>query len=123
MADPLSVLEVEMGPVLRSLGAKWALTGASASMLLAPYLTQVPVPELYVDADHFDGPDLPRYLESREIPNGHLIEVRSRPTPVSLCGPEINGVQVALPARVYADLNAAAVGWVRLVTILGRCGV
>jgi hypothetical protein len=107
MADPLYVLEEEVSPVLRSLGAKWALTGAGASMLLAPYLTEIPILELYVDPDHFEGPDLPRYLESREVSKGHLIEVRELPTPMSLRGPDINGVQVALPARVYADLNAA----------------
>jgi len=107
MADPLHVLEVEMGPTLRSFGAKWALTGAGASMLLAPYLTEITVLELYVDPDHFEGPDLPRYLDSREVPKGHVIEVRALPTPMSDQGPNVNGVQVALPARVYADLNAA----------------
>jgi hypothetical protein len=107
MADPLHVLEVEMGPTLRSLGAKWALTGAGASMFLAPYLTELTVLELYVDPDHFEGPDLPRYLESREVLKGHVIEVRALPTPMSDRGPDVNGVQVALPARVYADLNAA----------------
>ena len=107
MADPLYVLRDEMGPVLRSMGAKWALTGAAASMLLAPYLTDFTVLELYVDGDHFEGPDLPRYLESREVSKGHVIEVRQLPTPMSVRGPEIDRVQVALPARVYADLNAA----------------
>jgi hypothetical protein len=107
MADPLYVLEDEMGPVLRSIGATWAVTGAAASILLAPYLSEVGVLELYVDADHFNGPDLPRYLESREVAKGHVIELRELPTPMSVRGPEINGVQVALPARVYADLNAA----------------
>ena len=107
MADPLYVLRDEMGPVLRSIGAKWAVTGAAASMLLAPYLTGFTVLELYVDRNHFDSTDLPRYLESREVSKGHVIEVRELPTPMSLRGPEIDLVQVALPARVYADLNAA----------------
>ena len=107
MTDPLYLLEVEIGPVLRSLGAKWALTGAGASMLLAPYLTGLPMLDLYVDPDHFEDPDLPRCIESREVPRGHVIEIRPLPTPMSLRGPDINGVQVALPARVYADLNAS----------------
>jgi hypothetical protein len=107
MADPLYVLREEMGPVLRAIGVKWALTGAAASLLLAPYLTNVTVLELYVDNEHFAGPDLPRYLEAREVSTGQVIEVRELPTPMSLRGPEIDFVQVALPARVYADLNAA----------------
>jgi hypothetical protein len=107
MADPLHVLEEEIGPALTSLGANWALTGVGASMLLAPYLTEIPVLELYIDPDNFDGPDLARQLGSREVAKGHVIEVRSLPTPMSIQGPDINGVQVALPARVYADLNAA----------------
>jgi hypothetical protein len=107
MADPLYVLEGEMGPVLRSIGATWAVTGGAASMLLAPYLSEVGVLELYVDPDHFNRPDLPRYLESREVAKGQVIELRELPTPMSVRGPEIKGVQVALPARVYADLNAA----------------
>jgi hypothetical protein len=107
IADPMHTLEVEIAPALRSLGAKWALTGAGASMLLAPYLTGLTVLELYVDPDHFEGPDLPRYLESREVLKGHVIEVRALPTSMSDRGPDVNGVQVALPARVYADLNVA----------------
>ncbi len=107
MTDPLQVLEGEMGPSLRSFGVKWALTGAGASMLLAPYLTELTVLELYVDPDHFEVPDLPRYLDSREVSKGHVIEVRALPTSMSDHGPDVNGVQVALPARVYADLNAA----------------
>ncbi len=41
------------------------------------------------------------------VDKGHRIEVRELPTPLSADGPEIDGVQVALPARVYADLVAA----------------
>lgn len=106
MADPLHVVAVDIGPNLRAVGATYAVTGAAASTLLAPYLTDVGVLEIYVDAGHF-GKSLAGVLDAREVPRGHVIEVRELPTPISAKGPWVNGVQLALPARVYADLVAA----------------
>ena len=85
----------------------WALTGAGASMLLAPYLTELTVLELYVDADRFEDPELPGRLGCREVAKGHVVELRALLAPMSASGPKVDGVQVALPARVYADLIAA----------------
>jgi hypothetical protein len=106
MADPLDVVAMDIGPNLNSVGATWAVTGAVASTLLAPYLTDVAVLEIYVDGAHFNQ-GLPGVLDARGVPRGHVIEVRELPTPMSAKGPWIDGVQLALPARVYADLVAA----------------
>jgi hypothetical protein len=106
MADPVHVVTMDIGPNLNAVGATWAVTGAAASTLLAPYLTDVTVLEIYVDAAHFNK-SLAGVLDARDVPRGHLIEVWELPTPISAKGPWIDGVQLALPARVYADLVAA----------------
>lgn len=106
MSDPLDVVTIDIGPNLTSIGATWAVTGAAASTLLAPYLTDVGVLEMYVDPGHFNK-SLAGILDARAVSRGHVIEVRELPTPMSTKGPWVNGVQLALPARVYADLVAA----------------
>jgi hypothetical protein len=107
-ADPLDVLEIEIGPALTAMGVTWAVTGAAASTLLAPYLSDVTIVELYVDHSLLVARDrLASVLGGRVVEKGHRIEVRELPTAMSARGPKIGGVQVALPARVYADLIAS----------------
>lgn len=107
-ADPLDMLDIEIGPGLTAMGVTWAVTGAAASTLLAPYLSDVTVVELYVDRSLLTVPDrLASVLGGRVVEKGHRIEVRELPTSMSAKGPRIGGVQVALPARVYADLMAS----------------
>lgn len=106
-SDPLETVATEIGPSLSSEGATWAVTGAAGSTLLAPYLGEITVVELYVDRDLFASPDrLGALLGGRVVEKGHRIEVRELPTPMSAKGPVVAGIQVALPARVYADLMA-----------------
>jgi hypothetical protein len=106
--DPLQALNAEIAPALTSARASWALTGAAASTLLAPYLSRVTVLELYVDHELFATPDqLADLLDARLVEKGHRIEVRQLPTSSSARGPMVGNVQIALPARVYADLMAA----------------
>ena len=50
---------------------------------------------------------LANVLGGRVVEKGHRIEVRELPTSMSARGPKIGSVQVALPARVYADLMAS----------------
>jgi hypothetical protein len=107
-ADPLDVLDIEIGPGLTGMGVRWAVTGAAASTLLAPYLSDVNVVELYVDRSLLTAPNrLASSLGGRIVERGHRIEVRELPTSMSAMGPKIGGIQVALPARVYADLTAS----------------
>ena len=107
-ANPLDVLDIEIGPGLTAMGITWAVSGAAASTLLAPYLSDVTVVELYVDHSLLIARDrLASVLGGRVVEKGHRIEVRELPTSMSARGPKIGGVQVALPARVYADLMAS----------------
>jgi hypothetical protein len=110
--DPLETLALEIGPALTRANASWAVTGAAASVLLAPYLTDVTILELYVDAETMsDRTRLATLLEGRIVEKGHRIEVREVPTPMTVRGPVIDEMQVALPVRVYADLRAAGGRW------------
>ena len=106
-ADPLTALDAEIAPALTSSRANWAVSGAAASTLLAPYLSRVTVLELYVDHELFATPDqLADLLGARIVEKGHRIEVRPLPTSSSARGPMVGNVHIALPARVYADLMA-----------------
>jgi DNA-binding transcriptional ArsR family regulator len=106
--DPLATFAAEIAPLLSSEGVRWAVTGAAASTLLAPYLGDVTIVELYVAGELFADRDrLATILGGRIVERGHRIEVRELPTSMSATGPEVGGIRVALPARVYADLLAA----------------
>ena len=105
--DPLEAFESEIGPALDHHSQSWAVTRVAASILLAPYLSDVTVVELYVDDDLFANPDLlAQVLGGRVVERGQLIEVRALPTSMSVKGPVVSGIHLALPARVYADLMA-----------------
>ncbi|HVB51766.1 MAG TPA: hypothetical protein VND89_08545 [Acidimicrobiales bacterium] len=105
--DPLEAFKSEIGPALNRTSQSWAVTGAAASILLAPYLSDVTVVELYVDDDLFANPDrLADVLGGRVVERGQLIEVRALPTPMSAKGSVVSGIHLALAARVYADLMA-----------------
>lgn len=110
--DPLGALATGIGPALTRAGASWAVTGAAASVLLAPYLTDVTILELYIDSETMsDRTSLASLLEGQIVEKGHRIEVREIPTPMTVKGPVIDGMQAALPVRVYADLRAAGGRW------------
>lgn len=110
--DPLDTLGSEIGPALTRANARWAVTGAAASVLLAPYLSDVTTLELYIDAETMsDRAGLTHLLGGRIVEKGHRIEIREVPTPTTLQGPTIDSIQVALPVRVYADLRAAGGRW------------
>lgn len=105
--DPLDTLRQEIGPRLGFDNAHWAVTGVGASVLLAPYLSDITTLELYVDADLMsDTSELASRLGGRLVDKGHRIEVRQLPTAISAHGPSIDDIPVALPVRVYADLLA-----------------
>jgi hypothetical protein len=104
---PFDTLRSEIGPVLNASGYEWAATGTTASLLLAPYLSESATLDLYVDPELLvDAGALATRLGGRIVESGHVIEVREFPTPMSPRGPVIDGVHLALPIRVYADLRA-----------------
>lgn len=106
--DPIESLINDLAPRLVVEQTAWAATGATASMLLAPYLSNLTVIELYVDEPlTFDVPRLAELLDARPVDRGHRIEVRALPSLVTAtAGPVIDGVRCAPLARVYADLLA-----------------
>jgi hypothetical protein len=106
--DPLGSLIHDIAPRLRAEQIAWAATGAAASMLLAPHLSNLTIIELYIDdALAFDVERLAELLDARIVERGHRIEIRSLPNPITAtAGPVIDGVRCAPPARVYADLLA-----------------
>jgi hypothetical protein len=110
--DPLETLAADIGPALTGANALWAVTGAAASVLLAPYLTDVTILDLYIDAETLsDRTCLASLLGGRIVEKGHRIEIREVPTSMTVKGPVIDDMQVALPVRVYADLRAAGGRW------------
>jgi DNA-binding MarR family transcriptional regulator len=110
--DPLETLALGIGPALTRANARWAVTGAAASVLLAPYLTDVTTLELYIDAETMsDRANLSSLLGGRIVEKGHRIEVRGVPTSMAVKGPVMDGMQIALPVRVYADLRAVGGRW------------
>jgi hypothetical protein len=112
IGDPVSTLRTEIAPALSDSNHRWAVTGAAASLLIAPYLTEVTTLDLYVDADLMADPALLALrIGARIVDRGHVIEIRELPTSMSARGPVVDGIQVALPVRVYADLLAAGGRW------------
>jgi hypothetical protein len=105
--DPLEAFESEIALSLDNNAESWAITGAAASVLVAPYLSDVNIVELYVDNNLFANQGLlSEVLGGRVVERGYLIEVRALPTTISAKGPIVHGIHVALLARVYADLLA-----------------
>jgi hypothetical protein len=106
--DPLETLHSEIASMLNKEKTRWAVTGVAASVMLAPYLSDVTTLELYVDAESMSNSlELATLLGGRIVDKGHRIEIRELPTTMSSRGPVIDGVQIALPVRVYADLVAS----------------
>ncbi len=105
VGDALETLRTEIAPALNATKAKWATTGVAASILLAPYLSDVTTLGIYVDMDLFsDKASLAPRLGGRIVERGQVIEVRPLPTPTTATGPVVEGIHIALPVRVYADL-------------------
>jgi len=105
--DPLDALQTEIAPALNRNSSSWAVTGAAASVLVAPFLSEFTVVELYVDDDLFSNRDgLAETVGGKVVERGYLMEIRALPTRLSADGPIVHGIRIALLARVYADLLA-----------------
>lgn len=108
MRDALIDLSTKIAPALDKERIDWAVTGTAASAVLAPYISDVTVVELYVSDALFADPErLAAVLGGRVVEKGHRIEIREAPTKLTTKGPVVGHVQIALPVRVYADLLAA----------------
>ena len=105
VGDAVETLRAEIAPSLNATTSRWAVTGVAASVLLAPYLSNVTTLDLYVDPELFsDRTRLVSLLGGRIVERGQVVEVRPLPAPMAATGPVIDGIHVALPVRVYSDL-------------------
>jgi hypothetical protein len=79
--DALLDLSSTIAPALDNDRIDWAVTGMAASALLAPYISDVTVVELYVrDAVSADPERLAAVIGGRVVKKGHRIEIREAPT-------------------------------------------
>lgn len=105
VGDAVETLRTQIAPALNATNGRWAITGVAASLLLAPYLSDVTTLDLYVDTDLFaDKARLASRLGGRLVEKGQVVEIRHLPTSMAITGPVVDEIQVALPVRVYADL-------------------
>jgi hypothetical protein len=88
----------------------WAVTGAAAASVVAPYLTSFNTVEVYVDADSVLGLEgVARAAGLRAIEGGR-VTLRPFPTVTTRkLASEADGLRVAPWPRVYADLREAGV--------------
>lgn len=100
----------DVGRRLDRAGVDWAASGAAASMVIAPFLTNVSSAELYVDADTIaDLEAVASSTELRPIEGGRLT-LRPFPTvSTRRLARKVDGIRVAPWPRVYADLRTSGV--------------
>lgn len=107
--DPLATVK-RIGRSWDRAGLGWALTGAIAAAVLAPYLSEIGSGEVYVDAAH--GPELLEMagLAGIEPMDGGRLVLRPFPTLASRrLAAEADGLRIAPWPRVYADLRVTGV--------------
>lgn len=107
--DPLATLK-QLGEKWDSAGVEWAATGTVAAAVLAPYLTDVTVGDVYLDAR--TEPDLRNAARAAQLEpmEGGRLMIRPFPTQASRrLASDDAGVKVAPWPRVYADLRQIGV--------------
>jgi len=96
----------EVSERLRLANIAHAVTGACAALLIAPYATSARKCEVWVDPAA-SAPLVLRALANDEVAQGgNVVVLKSRTTGPLLDAMTVEGVDVASPFRVYADLLA-----------------
>lgn len=100
----------ELGGRLEANGVAWAITGALAADVLAPYLTEVDPWEMYVHGGSLaELRQIARKVGLEEASGGRLL-LRPFPTPAKdTLTTEIGGQRVAAWPRVFSDLRTIGV--------------
>ena len=108
LQDPMQFLRGELGREL-SFQFPWAVSGWAGLELAAPFVTAVPLLQVYVDESAFKNGRLRTVLATiglREVEDGARVEFRPLShLPLSLSEPRYD-IPVVDPARLYADLRA-----------------
>jgi hypothetical protein len=98
-------LAVEIGGKLASRGLDYALTGAAAAGLIAPFVTAVPVTEVWVTARAMAG-SLPEAAGGEPADSGYnVVFWQARDDTPLAFRDQVAGLWLANRFRVYADLR------------------
>lgn len=91
-------------------GVEYAATGMVAGEVLAPYLTNVAIAEVYVTAETIVGLEAAAADAGLKLIEGGRLVLRPFPTvAVNRLASEVDGLRVAPWPRVYVDLRGAGV--------------
>jgi hypothetical protein len=94
-----------LGQKLGTAGVKYAITGAAAANLLAPFITAVPVTDVWVD-DAVPGPQALDTVQADPVERGHNIALLQTPADTGLAFRELHDqITLANRFRIYADLR------------------
>lgn len=104
--DVMRLLREELGPALDR-DVRWSLSGWGALELIAPFTTTIPSLHVYVAEDDFAGAlsDALREASLREVDEGGRVTFWSTDARALAFADNRDGVPVASPPRVYADLT------------------
>ncbi len=101
---PRKLIELLAGR-LESAGIGYAMTGAAAANLLAPFVTAIPVVDVWV-TDLAAPEDLLKATGAESVPNGHNVSFLQVKADTALAFKEkTGGVWIANRIRLYADLR------------------
>jgi hypothetical protein len=105
LAQTSRQLITELGEGLRRAGIDYALTGAAGASLVAPFVTTIPVTEVWVTAAAAPQ-DLYDHTPATPVPEGHNVAFLQAgdDLPLAFCR-QVGELWVANPFRLYADLR------------------
>jgi hypothetical protein len=101
---PQQLIE-RVGTNLAHAGIDYALTGAAGASLLAPFVTAIPVTELWVGATA-DREELLQAAEADPVTDGHnVVLLQERDDSPLAFRAQSNGIWIANRFRLFADLR------------------
>ena len=103
--DIMRLLREDLAPAL-NLNTRWSLSGWAALELTAPFVTATPSLQLYVADRDFAGPlsEALTQADLREVDEGGRVTFWSVDARALTFATHRDGITVASPPRVYADL-------------------
>ncbi len=105
--EPMAFLQAELAPALSG-SLAWACSGWAGLELAAPFVTAVPVLQVYIEeAALIDGRlrGLMAKLRLREVDEGARVELRAAEPALLALAHEARGLPIVSSPRLYADLR------------------